>query len=71
MASEQQAMLEARKLELARKISIAYYELGFVAINLDINERLTDMVSQLRQVAKPNMPLVKASSRTCSRPRWN
>jgi outer membrane protein TolC len=33
MASEQQAMLEARKLELARKISIAYYELGFVVTN--------------------------------------
>ncbi len=30
MASEQQALLEAKRLELARKIAIAYYELGFV-----------------------------------------
>jgi outer membrane protein TolC len=52
MASEQQAMLEARKLELARKISIAYYELGFVVTNHQINERLTDMVTQLLKVAE-------------------
>jgi cobalt-zinc-cadmium efflux system outer membrane protein len=52
MASEQQAMLEARKLELARKIAIAYYELGFVLTNHEINERLTDMVTQLLKVAE-------------------
>ncbi len=52
MASEQQAMLEARKLELARKIAIAYYELGFVVTNHEINERLTDMVTQLLKVAE-------------------
>jgi len=52
MASEQQAMLEARKLELARKIAIAYYELGFVVTNHEINEQLTDMVTQLLKVAE-------------------
>ena len=52
MASEQQAMLDAKQLELARKIATAYYELGFVATNLDINERLTDMVNQLLKVAE-------------------
>ena len=52
MASEQQAMLEAKKLELARKIAIAYYELGFVLTNHEINERLTDMVTQLLKVAE-------------------
>ncbi len=52
MASEQQAMLEAKKLELARKIAIAYYELGFVATNLEINQRLTEMVTQLLKVAE-------------------
>jgi len=52
MAAEQQAMLEAKQLELARKIAIVYYELGFVATNLEINERLTDMVSQLLRVAE-------------------
>jgi outer membrane protein TolC len=52
MASEQQAMLEAKQLELARKIATAYYELGYIATNLDINERLTEMVSQLLRVAE-------------------
>jgi len=52
MASEQQAMLEARKLELARKIAVAYYELGFVVTNNEINDRLTVMVNQLNKVAE-------------------
>ena len=52
MASEEQAMLEAKQLELARKIASAYYELGFIATNLDINQRLTEMVSQLLRVAE-------------------
>ena len=51
-ASRQQAILEAKKLELARKIATAYYELGFVASNLEINKRLTTMVSQLLRVAE-------------------
>jgi len=52
MASEQQVMLDAKKLELARKIAIAYYELGFVVTSHEINERLTDMVTQLLKVAE-------------------
>jgi len=52
MANGQQAILEARRLELARKIAILYYELGFVACSLEINERLTDMVNQLIKVAE-------------------
>ena len=52
IASRQQGVLEAKKLELARKIAVAYYELGFVATNLEINERLTDMISQLLRVAE-------------------
>jgi len=52
MASEQQALLEAKKLELARKTAIAYYELGFVVTNHEINERLTGMVTQLLKVAE-------------------
>lgn len=51
-ASRQQAILEAKKLELARKIATAYYELGFVATNLEINKRLTTMVGQLLKVAE-------------------
>ena len=52
MASEQQAVLDAKKLGLARKIAVAYYELGFVVTNNEINERLTDMVTQLLKVAE-------------------
>ena len=52
IANRQQGVLEAKKLELARKIAVAYYELGFVATNLEINERLTNMVGQLLKVAE-------------------
>ncbi len=51
-AGEHQAMLEVKKLELARKIAVAYYELGFVASNLETNDQLTDIVSQLLRVAE-------------------
>jgi outer membrane protein TolC len=52
LAVRQQAVLEAKKLELARKIATAYYELGFVGTNLNINDRLRSMVSQLLRVAE-------------------
>ncbi len=51
-AVRQQAILEARRLELARKIAEAYYELGYVATSLKTNAQLTDIVSQLLGVAE-------------------
>jgi len=51
-AVRQQAILETKRLELARKIAAAYYELGFVATSLEINARLADIVSQLLRVAE-------------------
>jgi len=51
-AVRQQALLEAKRLELARKIAVAYYELGFTATGLEINARLTDIVNQLLGVAE-------------------
>jgi outer membrane protein TolC len=51
-AIRQKAVLDARRLELARKIAIAYYELGFVDAGLKINTQLTDIVSQLLGVAE-------------------
>ena len=48
----QQAVLEARRLELARNIAEAYYQLGFVATSVQINARLTDIVNQLLEVAE-------------------
>ncbi|MBU4426292.1 MAG: TolC family protein [Desulfobacteraceae bacterium] len=52
IASRQQALLEAKRFELVRKIATSYYELGFIAKSLEINERLTDMVNQLIRVAE-------------------
>jgi outer membrane protein TolC len=51
-AVRQQAILHARRLELARKIAVAYYELGFAAASLEINARLTEIVNQLIGVAE-------------------
>ncbi len=48
----QQAVLEAGRLELARNIADAYYQLGFVATSLQINARLTDIINQLLGVAE-------------------
>jgi outer membrane protein TolC len=51
-AVRQQAILDAQRLELARKIAVTYYELGYVATSLQTNARLTDIVSQLLGVAE-------------------
>ncbi|UCG05686.1 MAG: TolC family protein [Desulfobacterales bacterium] len=51
-AIRQQAMLEAKRLELARKIAVAYYEFGFINRSLEINQRLTEIVSQLLRFAE-------------------
>lgn len=52
IAGRQQAVLEAKRLELARNIAITYYELGFIASSLEINGRLTEMENQLIRVAE-------------------
>ncbi len=51
-AVRQQAILEAKRLELARKIAVTFYELGFVATSLETNDRLTDIVDQLLGVTE-------------------
>jgi outer membrane protein TolC len=51
-AVRQEAVLEAKRFELAREIAATYYQLGFVAAGLKINARLTDIVSQLLGVAE-------------------
>ena len=52
IAGRQQAVLEAKRLELARKLAVTYYELGFIASSLEINKRLTEMEDQLIRVAE-------------------
>ena len=51
-AMRQKAVLKAKRLELARKIAVFYYELGFVTTSMEINKRLTETVSQLLTVAE-------------------
>ena len=51
-AIRQQAILDAKRLELSRKIADVYYELGYVATSLDTNARLISIVNQLLGVAE-------------------
>lgn len=51
-AIRQQAILETKRLELARKIAMVYYEFGFVHKSLETNQRLTEIVNQLLRVAE-------------------
>ena len=51
-ALRQEALIDVRRLELARKIAVAYYELGFIVESLAINERLANLVAQLLRVAE-------------------
>jgi outer membrane protein TolC len=51
-AHQQMSILEGKKLELARKITADYYELGLIAKSLEINSRLQGMVNQLLRVAE-------------------
>ena len=51
-AIRQEAVLMAKRLELARQIALAYYELGFVGSAQKINERLIKMLTQLLRVSE-------------------
>ena len=52
MASRQQAILDAKRLELSRKIATTYYEMGFIETSLEINGRLTEMVNGIIKIAE-------------------
>ncbi|MBW2055054.1 MAG: TolC family protein [Deltaproteobacteria bacterium] len=51
-AIRQEAILKAKRLELARQVATAYYELGFVAGSQKINERLIGMLDQLIRISE-------------------
>jgi len=51
-AIHQEAILEAKRLELSRQIASAYYDLGFVSSGQKINERLINMLTQLLKVSE-------------------
>jgi len=48
----QEAILNEKRLELAREIATAYYELGFVSSAQKTNERLIKMLTQLLRVSE-------------------
>ena len=50
--ARQQALLEAKRLELARRIAEDYFELAFVEQSQEINTRLTEMMDYLLQVTE-------------------
>ncbi len=51
-ARREQAVLDAKRFEIARQLASAYYELGFAARSQEVNERLISMVNQLLRVAE-------------------
>lgn len=51
-ALRQKALLEAKKLEIARQVATDYFELAFVDRSLDINNRLFEIVKQLLRVTE-------------------
>jgi len=51
-AAREEAVLQAKRLALARDIAVAFYDLGFVAKSLVVNERLSEEVDQLLRVAE-------------------
>jgi outer membrane protein TolC len=51
-AVRQMAILEAKRLNLAKEIAKTYYDLAFIADSLVTNERLTEIVNQLLRVAE-------------------
>jgi cobalt-zinc-cadmium efflux system outer membrane protein len=51
-AIRQEAILNAKQLELARQIALVYYDLGFVVSSQNTNTRLIDMVTQLLKVSE-------------------
>ncbi len=52
IANRQLWNLRAKRFELARRIAVTYYEVGYVERGLEINRRLSDLVEQLRKVAE-------------------
>lgn len=52
MAEEQEAMVQAKRLEITRQIKDSWYQLGFTEQSLKVNARLTALMSQILQIAE-------------------
>ncbi|MCF8067389.1 MAG: TolC family protein [Desulfobacterales bacterium] len=51
-AVRQEAVLEAKKIELSTAIASAWYGLGYIAYSQDINFKMTEMMQQILRVAE-------------------
>lgn len=52
IAARLEAVLNVRRIELARDIALTFYDLGFAETGIRINAQLTEEISQLLQVAE-------------------
>lgn len=52
MAERQEAVLLAKRFEIARKVANSYYELGFIASSQETNKQLTDIMRQILNIAE-------------------
>lgn len=52
MAERQEAVLLAKRLEIAGKIATYYYKLGFIHHSQEINRQLIDMMGQIQSIAE-------------------
>lgn len=51
-AVRQEILLEGKRMEIAREIAEAYYELGFTLVNSEINTRLKEMLDQIIRITE-------------------
>jgi outer membrane protein, heavy metal efflux system len=51
-AERQEAVLMAKRLEIARRIATDYYKLGFIHYSQEINRQLIDMMDQILRIAE-------------------
>jgi len=49
---QREALLDARRLELAKQIALAFFDLGFIYRSIEINQKLTEIVNQLLRAAE-------------------
>lgn len=52
MAEEQEAMVQAKRLEITRQIKDSWYQLGFTDQSLKVNTKLTELMNQILQIAE-------------------
>ena len=51
-ARQKQAMLDARRLDLAKDIAAAWYDLGFIAKSRQINDRMIELLDRIYNAAE-------------------